>query len=187
MASHDVSVFNPHLFDDDDDTEDLEYKEVINSLITQQTTPSQAAKAIDEWVVREANTKYDQLKQRDPPFNLTSGESVYLVGSNASRHVEMMVGTVAKICSAYPPGHTAQNLLIDFFQALKALPRHNVPNLSYEFDTEEPRFDFKLTPWLFGSQSVEYLSQKFQREAEGASCIFDDIRLSTTNLMFFAS
>jgi hypothetical protein len=178
MASHDVSVFHPYLFDEDDDIEDVAYKEVINDLITQQTTPAQAAEAIDEWVVREANTKYEQLRQRDPPFYLTPEEkdSVYLVGPNASRHVEMMVGTVAKICSAYPPGHTAQNALIEFFQALKALPRHDVPNLSYEDDSDEPTFDIKLTLWSFGTPSVEYLAQRFQREAEGASCGFDDIR-----------
>lgn len=172
MASHDVSVFNPHLFDDDDNTEDLAYKEVINNLITQRTTPAQAAEAIDEWVVRDANTKYDQLRQRDPPFNLTPEEkdSLYIVGPNPSRHVEMMVGTVAKICSAYPPSHTAQNSLIEFFQALKALPRHNVPNLSYKFDTDEPTFDVKLTLWSFDHPS------RFPREAEGTSCTFDDTR-----------
>ncbi|KAJ9491098.1 hypothetical protein VN97_g2164 [Penicillium thymicola] len=87
----------------------------------------------------------------------------------------MMVGTVAKICSSYPPGHTAQNLLIEFFRALKALPRHNVPNLSYKDDSDEPTFDVKLKLWSFGTPSVECLVQKFQREAEGLAYPFSEV------------
>lgn len=170
MTSQDVSVLSLHLFDHDDDAEDLEYKQVINDLITEQKTPHQAAEVIDKWVVREANTKYDQLRQRNPPFNLTPEEKdrVYLVAPNASRHVEMIVGCIAKVCTAYPPGHAVQNSFIEFFQALKAMPRHEVPNLSYKDGPDEPTFDIKLTLWPFGTPSVDHLAQKFQREAEGA-------------------
>lgn len=189
MPSDDVPVFNPHLFDDDDDSEDVAYKTFLHSLITKRITPAHAAEALDEWVVREANTQYDRLRQRDPPFDLTpeEKESLYLVGPNPCRHVEMMVGTVAKITSAYPPGHTSQNLLIEFFQALKALPRQKVPNLSFKDHTHEPTFDVKLTLWSFGTESVEYLAQKFQREAEGVSCRFNDVFYQTTNVLFVTS
>lgn len=178
MASHDVSVFNPHLFDEDDSTEEVVYKGIIMDLITQRTTPAQAAAALDEWVVREATTKHDRLRQRDPPFNLTSEEkeSLFFVAPDASRHVEMMIGTVAKICSAYPPGHTAQSLLIEFFQALKALPLHDVPHTGYKDDSDKPVFDAKLTLWSFGTPSIVFLAQRFRRGAKGASCKFDNNR-----------
>ncbi|CAI7660058.1 unnamed protein product [Penicillium bialowiezense] len=177
MPSDDVPVFNPHLFDDNDDSEDVAYKTFLPSLITKRITPAHAAEALDEWVVREANTQYDRLRQRDRPFDLTpeEKESLYLVGPNPCRHVEMMVGTVAKIISAYPPGHTSQNLLIEFFQALKALPRQKVPNLSFKDHIHELTFDVKLTLWSFGTESVEYLAQKFQREAEELAYPFSEV------------
>ncbi|KAF5131128.1 hypothetical protein E5D57_007477 [Metarhizium anisopliae] len=177
MAADNVATLDPRLFDEDDNAEDLSYKQIINSLLTQKASPVQAAARIDDWVVGETNRRYNELKQREPPFSLTDEEkdSIYLVGPNPSRQISMIVGAIARVCSAYPPGHPVQDALVGLFQALKAMPKHEVPDLSYDEESNEPSFERKLALWPFGTPSVEYLAQKFQREAEELAYPFSEV------------
>ena len=166
MAAQDVNTatLDPRLFDEDDDAEDLAYKQTLNGVITLATAPSQAATQIDDWVTSEANARFRRLKDR--ALTQEEKDSLYLIGPNPSRHVDMIVGCIARLCSAYPPAHAAQNALIDFIQALHDLPHHEVPDLSYD-DSDKPVFDKTCSLWPFGTRSTEYLAQRFQREAEG--------------------
>ncbi|KAK5996407.1 hypothetical protein PT974_01741 [Cladobotryum mycophilum] len=171
-----VASLDLRLFDDDDDAEDLAYKQIINGLVIQATTPSQVAAQIDEWVIGEANRRYSQLKERDPPFKLTEEEkdSLYLVGPNPSRHVDMIIGCVAVVCSAFPPNHAVQDALLEFIEQLNALPKHDVPDISYD-DSDNAVFDKKLSLWSLDTSSTEYLAQKFQREAEELAYPFSEV------------
>lgn len=155
---------DPRLFDDDDDAENLAYKQILDGVIAQATPPAHAAAQVDEWVTTEAEARWSRLKDRQ----LTQDErdSLYLMGPNPSRHVDMIVGTIATVCSAYPPAHAAQNALVEFIQALKGLPKHQVPGLSYD-DSLDPVLGGTYSLWPFGSPSTGYLAQLFQREAEG--------------------
>lgn len=163
-----AAPLDPRLFDGDDDAEDLAYKQILNGVITQTTPPAQAAAQIDEWVTSEANARFLQLKDRE--LTQEEKDSVYLVAPNPSRHVDMIIGCIARVCSAYPPAHAAQNALIEFIQALKGLPKHEVPDLSYD-SSDKPVLDKTSLLWPFGTRSTVYLAQRFQREAEGMSSI----------------
>lgn len=182
MASQDsnVEVFNVRLYEDDDDAENRAYKDVLNALINQSVAPSQAAAHIDSWIVREANTRLSHLKERDPPFVLSpeeenEGLSLYQIGPNASRHIDMVFDTIASICSAFPPAHPAQDSLIEFLIELKSMPKHEVPNLSYSDDSGELVFDQTLVLWQFGTDELLHLAERFLRESEELSYPFSDV------------
>ncbi|KAJ5352017.1 hypothetical protein N7452_000991 [Penicillium brevicompactum] len=189
MSYNDVPVFEPHLFEEDDDEEDLAWKNIINKLVTQQITPVQAAKALDEWVTRDSTTRYEQLQQRHPPFSLSPGERAFRVGPHASGLFTNLVGVVAKICSAYPPGHAAQESLIELFQALKALPPHDVPTTTYkhttadesdsdeEYEAPELTFDGKMILWPIGREPLEQHAWDFSRESEEIAYPFSDVEV----------
>lgn len=170
---------DPRLFDDDDDAEDLSYKQILNGLVTQITTPSQAAGQIDEWVVSEANRKYEQFKGRDPPFELSEEEKdfIYVMGPNPNRSIDMIIGCVARLCSAFPPNHPTQDALVEFFQQLNALPKHEVPTIAYNVIDIE--FSRKISLWPLGTSDTKFLvTNSFRREAEGLSmhtvCLTDN-------------
>ena len=65
----DRQSFDHKLYDSDgdDDEEELAYKAILDDLIVQRLTPSQAAKAMDEWVTSEANRKYALANIELPP------------------------------------------------------------------------------------------------------------------------
>ncbi|KAM5354691.1 hypothetical protein ACJ41O_001338 [Fusarium nematophilum] len=165
-------ALDPRLFDEDDEAEDLAYKQILDQVIQQTTPPSRAATQIDEWVTSEANARFYVLKGRE----LTEEEkdSLFLVGPNPSRHIDMIMGCIARVCSAYPPAHAAQNALVELIQALKDLPKHQVPGLSYD-DSHQPVLDETCLLWPFGTPSADYLAQKFQREAEEIAYPFSDV------------
>ncbi|KAJ5333009.1 hypothetical protein MYU51_005281 [Penicillium brevicompactum] len=193
MSFNDVPVFEPDLFEEDDNAKELACKNIIKKLITQQITPFQAAEAVDEWVVRDSTTKYDKFRQRDPPFTLNPGENAFDDGPNTCGLVDMVIRIVAHICSAYPPGHIVQDSLIEFFQALKAMPRHDAPDVTYKHDltedcgsdecgsdkcgTDELTFEGKVTLWAFGTKSFAWRIWDFFREAEDIAYPFSDVEV----------
>ncbi|KAM4056755.1 hypothetical protein HRG_003621 [Hirsutella rhossiliensis] len=169
MAAQDL---DPRLFDGDDDAEDLAYKQILNGVIAQTTPPSQAATQIDKWVTSEAKMRFRQLKDRQ--LTQEEKDGLNLFGPNPSRHVDMIVGSIATVCSAYPPAHAAQNALVGFIEALKAIPKHQVPGLSYD-NSHEPVLDETYSLWPFGTRSTQYLAQRFQREAEEFAYPFSEV------------
>ncbi|KAM4055135.1 hypothetical protein HRG_005942 [Hirsutella rhossiliensis] len=173
MAAQDGTL-DARLFDDDDDAEDLVFKQPLDALVTQASTPARAAAQIDEWVVSEANRRYRELEERNPPFELADDESLYLVGPNASRHMHMLFDSVARLCSAFEPGSTAQDALVDFIVQLKALPKHNVPHSRFDED-ENPVGNDRLLLWPLGTPSAKVFMLAFHREAEDLAYPFSDV------------
>ena len=131
-----MAVFESRLFEEDDDAEDLAYKRILDALLKGTSTPAQAAADMDALVATDANKRLETLKQRDPPLRLTveeeeQGLTARLVGPNPERWMEMMMTTIARICSAFPPAHPAQDALVDFLRELRDMPKHEVPDGDY--------------------------------------------------------
>ena len=158
---------------EDDDAEDLAYKRILDVLLKQTATPFQAAADMDALVVAEANRTLEALKQRSPPFQLTleeqeQGLTSRLVGPNPQRWMEMIITSIAKVCSAFPPAHPAQDALVEFLRELRDMPKHGVPDGDYTAEDPGPVVrPCSFTLWHFGEPSVGYLAEKFRREAEG--------------------
>lgn len=160
-------AFDPRLFDTDSDrAEDLAYKNILNGVITLATSPSQAASQLDEWVTTETELKQKQLQGRE----LTEEEKdgIYLVAPNSSRLVGMILESIARVSSAYPPGHDVQNALVALIQALSDIPKHQVLDLRYD-DEHQPILNMTRELWPFKTGSTEVLAYSFRREADGKS------------------
>ena len=65
---------DPKLFSDNDDEEDIFWKQKLNALINGTVTPSEAATDYDSCVVEDANRRHAELLKRPDPRNLTAEE-----------------------------------------------------------------------------------------------------------------
>ncbi|KAL8388920.1 hypothetical protein RB595_009023 [Gaeumannomyces hyphopodioides] len=174
-------AFEPHLFGEHDDAEDLAYKRILDALVKQMATPSQAAADMDALVAGEARKKLEALEQRNPPFQLTSKEQQQgltprLVGPNPQMWIEMIITSIAKVSSAFPPAHPAQDALVEFLRELRDMPKHDVPDGDYTAEDPGPVIHTRTsTLWPFGEASVGYLAEKFRREAEELAYPFSHV------------
>ena len=157
------------LFRDDDDEEDLLYKKKLQALVNGEVTPSKAATDLDAWIVDDANERLKELMKRPDPRNLTTeeeeqGMSLRAITPNASGNIEMVFPSIAKLCSAFPPYHPGQDRIIQFLEALRAMPDHQVPD---GIPAEDPdNDDHMITLWPFGGNWMA-LAEVFRREANG--------------------
>ncbi|KAJ0366987.1 hypothetical protein COL154_003496 [Colletotrichum chrysophilum] len=178
MATEDLDsrVLSLNLFADDDDEEDILYKRKLQNLIDGTVTPSEAAADFDAWVVQDANNRLKQLLKRPDPKNLTpeeeaKGMSLRAIAPNASGSIDLVFPTIAKLCSAFPPFHPGQDAIVQFLEALRAMPDHQVPDGIPNGDGDDSHF---ITLWPFGDDWMA-LTEIFRREAEEYSYPYSDI------------
>ncbi|KAI1878250.1 uncharacterized protein JN550_000432 [Neoarthrinium moseri] len=179
MSSNDmnVKVFDLQLFIDDEDEEDIAYKQKLQSLVNGTVTPSQAATGFDHWIVEGANNRLKWLEQRVDPRSLTaeeeeSGMTMRVIAPNASGKIEMVFPTIARLSTAFPPFHPGQDAIVQFLEALRALPEHQVPD---GIPSEDPSSrDYLMTLWPFGGNWMA-LAEHFRREADTYSYPYSDI------------
>ncbi|EQB57551.1 hypothetical protein CGLO_02308 [Colletotrichum gloeosporioides Cg-14] len=178
MATEDLDsrVLSLNLFTDDDDEEDILYKGKLQNLIDGTVTPSEAADDFDAWVVRDANNRLKELLKRPDPKNLTSeeeakGMSLRAIAPNASGSIDLVFPTIAKLCSAFPPFHPGQDAIVQFLEALRAMPKHQVPDGIPDGDEDDSHL---ITLWPFGEDWMA-LTEIFRREADEYSYPYSDI------------
>lgn len=121
---HKTQSIRLRIFYSGDDAEDLAYKNILHCL-AQSTTPVQAAVKIDDWVATETNGRFHRFELGDGPFKLAAEEkdTLYPEGPNPSMQIEMLVGTIARVCSAYPPNHHGRISPTQPIQVFKKLPK----------------------------------------------------------------
>ncbi|RAH69211.1 uncharacterized protein BO66DRAFT_453155 [Aspergillus aculeatinus CBS 121060] len=144
-----------NLYQEWDDEEDLAYKNILVSLVEGDLDPSEAARQIDAVLLQRYAARYDLLRSRPNPYQLTPEEvargltSIHQVASSAWCQVKMIFQWIAVLCSACPPGHPAQDRIILFLEALRAMPLHHVRCLgpkSNEGKDVEPFEEMPLWP-----------------------------------------
>ncbi|KAI8303328.1 hypothetical protein K4K61_007185 [Colletotrichum sp. SAR11_59] len=178
MTTDDIDsrALSLNLFADDDDEEDILYKRKLQDLINGTVTPSEAAADFDAWVVQDANDRLKKLLKRPDPRNLTpeeeaKGMSLRAIAPNASGSIDLVFPTIAKLCSAFPPFHPGQNAIIQFLEALRALPEHQVPDGIPDGEGDDSHL---IILWPFGEDWMA-LTEIFRREAEEYSYPYSDI------------
>ena len=125
-----------NLFRPDDTEEEILRKKRLAALVSNDNgiTPNKAAIEFDAAVTSEANTRLQETMKRPDPRNLTAEEeaqgipSTRVFAPNPSGAIEDVFPWIARLCSAFPPYHPAQDRIIAFLEALRALPRHDVPD-----------------------------------------------------------
>lgn len=162
----DIKLFAPH-----DDDEDLFFKKLLLSLVGGEITPDQAANDLDKWIVEKANKDFEERKKHPDPWNVPSPEDPSCVAPNPSGLITCFFESFARLGSAFPPGHAGQDRLIQFLEALRAMPMHEVPN----YLPNDPPEDWYhwLELWPFGGSWLA-LTEVFRTEAEGTLFPFTD-------------
>lgn len=166
-----------YLYSDDDDDQDPIYKKWLEDLVTGTTPPSKVASDIDAWIVNDADQRFKEFMKRPDPRNLTPEEenhgiSITTIAPDARGYIERVFTSVAKLCFAFPPFEPGQNRIIEFLEALRAMPQHQafdgVPPTEEEKKNGE--YDNVVTLWPFWENWMA-LAEIFQREADGRSTI----------------
>ena len=156
MASQDPGLqpLDPKLYSDDDDEEDIFWKLKLEALLNGDVTPSQAATDFDSCVVEEANTRHVELLKRPDPRSLTVEEdengvpSTRAIAPNPSGNIELVFPWIATLCSAFPPHHEKEDRIIQFLEALRDMPKHDVYEGVPPENSDEPYNTTTL--WPFG-------------------------------------
>ena len=172
MASQDPGLqpLDPKLYSDDDDEEDTFWKRKLEALLNGDVTPSQAATDFDSCVVEEANTRHVELLKRPDPRSLTVEEeengvpSTRAIAPNPSGNIELVFPWIATLCSAFPPHHEKQDRIIQFLEALRDMPRHDVYEGVPPENSDEPYNTTTL--WPFGGNWMA-LAEVFRIETYG--------------------
>ncbi|GMF76476.1 unnamed protein product [Aspergillus oryzae] len=139
----DIKLSGPH-----DDEEDIFFKDLLLSLVGGEITPNEAANNLDKWIVEKSNTDLEERKKYPDPWNVPSPENPSWVAPNPSGLITCFFESFARLCSAFPPGHVGQDRLIRFLEALRDMPKHEVPNYLPNDPPED--FYYLLELWPFG-------------------------------------
>ncbi|KOC16617.1 hypothetical protein AFLA70_247g001931 [Aspergillus flavus AF70] len=160
----DIKLSGPH-----DDEEDIFFKDLLLSLVGGEITPNEAANNLDKWIVEKSNTDLEERKKYPDPWNVPSPENPSWVAPNPSGLITCFFESFALLCSAFPPGHVGQDRLIRFLEALRDMPKHEVPNYLPNDPPED--FYYLLELWPFGGSWLG-LTEVFRTEAEGTFFAF---------------
>ncbi|OJJ85929.1 uncharacterized protein ASPGLDRAFT_122491 [Aspergillus glaucus CBS 516.65] len=180
MASQDPGLqsLDPKLYSDDDDEEDIFWKRKLEALLNGDVTPSQAATDFDSCVVEEANTCHVELLKRPDPRSLTVEEeengvpSTRAIAPNPSGNIELVFPWIATLCSAFPPHHEKQDKIIQFLEALRDMPKHDVYEGVPPENSDEPYNTTTL--WPFGGNWMA-LAEVFRIETYEFSYPYSNI------------
>ncbi|PYI08314.1 hypothetical protein BO78DRAFT_441682 [Aspergillus sclerotiicarbonarius CBS 121057] len=166
-----------NLFEHWDDDEDLWYKNNLVSLVQGDKTPTQVAIEIDTYITQETAKQYavhqeylaKQKKTKATCKENNNEEGTPVGEPNPGGHIEMVMLWIARLCTAFPPGHVGQDRIIAFLEALRALPRHEVVMASIsksegELEDEEHVYrSLEMWPfgkgWLVLAEEFRYVSQ----------------------------
>jgi hypothetical protein len=171
-----VELLDLQLFRDDSDDEGQLCDGILHALVNGNLTPSQAAANynFDARIINDANVRLEKLMKRPDSRNLTPeeeerGEIMRAIAPNSSGCIELAFQSITRLCSAFPPYHPGQDRILQFIEALRALPEHQVPVGVPAENSDDP--DQMLTLWPFGGNWMA-LAEVFRMEANGMfSCL----------------
>ncbi|KAI0116928.1 hypothetical protein F4814DRAFT_267215 [Daldinia grandis] len=120
---------------DDEDVEDRFCVGLLRALVDGSQTPSWVATELDTWVVQESSRKLHVLRER-PSFIKTDDTGRVLRRStpNASGYVDRFFQFFPNLCSVFPPYHSGQTRIVQFLEALVAMPEHQAPDYFLDDD-----------------------------------------------------
>ncbi|KAI1383068.1 uncharacterized protein F4822DRAFT_422080 [Hypoxylon trugodes] len=113
----------------DDDAEDQFCKGIMEALVDGSRTPSELATTLDNWVVQQSSGKLRELSER--PDLIERDEDGHISRRdtpNASGFVDHFFQSFPNLCPVFPPYHAGQTRVIEFLQALMAMPEHKAPD-----------------------------------------------------------
>ena len=119
------------LYSEHDDEEDLSIKKRLEALVKGNTSPRQTAIDLDTTITEDTNQKQKEIMKRPDqqaltPEERTQGINMYDLVPNPRSAIQTIFLSLARLCSAFPPYHPGQTRIVEFLEALRELPRHEV-------------------------------------------------------------
>lgn len=162
-----VTNLDLRLFDADDNARDIALKQIIQSVISATSSPAQAAVQVEQWISDEADRTWLAVKDKA----IESLDSPFKECPNPRRDYSIFMGFIATICSAYPPGHAAQEHLAELIRELRSLPEQEIRQYktTYNYNTElyDKSIDIITDLWKETDPPIG----AFLDEAESKSCM----------------
>lgn len=157
------------LFRADDDEEDLFAKQIIQAVINGSSTPAQAAAQIEQWVFEEQEKAW--LAVEGKSLDEIEGP-IMAVGPNPRGYYSMLLSYIAPVCSAYPPGHAAQESLLAFIVELRNLPDQEMHQWTvvHNYALEHSEASIEIITRLWKEHGS--IHQAFQNEFRGTHDIY---------------
>ncbi|KAI2465022.1 hypothetical protein F4781DRAFT_410935 [Annulohypoxylon bovei var. microspora] len=118
---------------DDEDADDQFCKSLMQALVDGSRTPSQVAADLDAWVVKESSRRLQKFS--DQPDLIEKDDAGHMLRTsmpNASGYVELFFQSFPSLCSVFSPYHAGQTRIIQFIEALLAIPNHEAPDYFVE-------------------------------------------------------
>ncbi|KAI1208482.1 uncharacterized protein F4807DRAFT_153122 [Annulohypoxylon truncatum] len=141
---------------EDDNADDQFCKSLMQALVDGSRTPSQLAADLDAWVVKESSSRLQKFS--DQPDLVEKDDDGHVLRAsmpNASGYVERFFQSFPNLCSVFPPHHDGQTRIVQFLEALLAIPNHEVPD--YFVEGGNPKDVHTITLWSDRGYSTEYL------------------------------
>ncbi|KAI1444156.1 hypothetical protein F5Y02DRAFT_181498 [Annulohypoxylon stygium] len=141
---------------EEDDADDQFCKGLMQALVDGSQKPAQVAANLDAWIVKESSSRLQKIT--DQPDLIAKDEDGHMLRTsmpNASGYVERFFQSFPNLCSVFPPHHDGQTRIIQFLEALLAIPSHEVPDCFVEGDS--PKDVNKITLWSERGYSTEYI------------------------------
>ncbi|KAI5865365.1 hypothetical protein GGS23DRAFT_618414 [Durotheca rogersii] len=111
------------------DDDDRFCESLMRALADGSRPPSQIAAELDAWVVRQSSHRFRELVAR--PELLERDETGWVTPRstpNASGYVGTFFQSFPNLCSVFPLYHPGQTRIIQFLEALMAVPEHQAPD-----------------------------------------------------------
>jgi hypothetical protein len=90
---------------------------------------AEAAQEFDAWVTGESTHRLEELRSRPELVETTTYAIVDRASSpNASGYVQLFFQGFSSLCAIFPPHDAGQTRVVEFLEALMAMPAHQAPD-----------------------------------------------------------
>ena len=151
---------------DGDDTESVEIKEILISLVGGECIPSVAAERLDNFIVDLTKTRITAVERRQSttitPEEEERGINCYNIGPHPRGSLWTLRIGMLCAASAYPPNHAGQDRLFEFLKILSEMPAKKLPQATEE-DPSGRGDTVELYKDLFGTSTASADVSEFKR------------------------
>lgn len=129
MANEEATLsLDLSLYEGNPDQNDIFCKTLLQSLADDTKEPAEAAHELDGWVMRESTRLLEEFRARPELVKSDAFVVSRATTPNASGLVEHFFRGFPRLCSIFPPHHPGQTRIVEFLEALLAMPTHDAPD-----------------------------------------------------------
>lgn len=136
------------LYEIDPDQNDVFCKALLQALADGTKEPAEVAHELDAWVMRESTRRLEELRSRPELIEWNDTISSPATTPSASGLTDRFFHGFPRVCALFSPHHPGQARIVEFLEALLAMPTHNAPD--YFCDADNLSNVVSITLWRPG-------------------------------------